>query len=125
MSGGEAPYPCGLTITRLQGTPTDDPYSGMPSGELDWSNPARTDITGCSISRARIQGASSEYVDVGREQLTETLTVTMPPDTALDARDRVEFAGKVYEVVTPAFTPQSPFTGWRPGAVATVQRKTG
>lgn len=81
------------TITRLRGTPVEDPYSGEQSS-LSWDTPDRLDIAGCSVQPASAQPVLRDL----REGVIVDLVVWAPREADVTELDRVEYAGRVYLV---------------------------
>jgi hypothetical protein len=110
----------GETVVRLRAARVTDPYS-QTSTRLDWSSPAELAIAGCVV----YQADAGEQLDVGRDQVTQHLTVLLPPGTDLTAADRLRVRGLVYDVDGPPFEYRSPLTGWVPGMQVSVTRREG
>ena len=91
------------TVTLLRSsTLTEDAYGNE---ERDWSNPARTDYTGCSV-----QPAGADEYTVDRESVIVRLRAFIPGVVDALSTDRAEYAGDVYYIdgVEPwAFEPLS------------------
>lgn len=114
-------FPHGVTIIRVQPGEKPDHHGHT---RPDWTHPIRTEIPGCAIYPSA-GGGQPESGEVGRTIVTQQFTVLMPPGTVLNAEDRVEWAGETFNVIGHSFNWVSPFTGWNPGAQATIQRREG
>lgn len=81
---------CNQTITRLRsGT-----IEARGSVIQDWSNPDRLEITGCSM-----QPASTSLSTDGRVLgISDYYSLFAPADADVQAGDRIEYNGKVYEI---------------------------
>ena len=115
-------FPHGEMITRVQ--PGEKPdIHGHP--RLDWSHPIRTEVGPCAIYPSA-GGGAPESAQVGRSNIvTQQFTVLMPPGSELSANDQVEWNGESFDVVGHSFEWRSPFTGWNPGAQATIRLRQG
>lgn len=78
------------SITRLR------PGKKVERGStiFDWNDPDRLDIAGCSVQPAST-GLSQDGRVLG---VTDGLTVYAPEDADVQAGDRIEFGGAVYEI---------------------------
>lgn len=80
------------SATRLRATPIEDPYSGETTGE-DWSTPDRL-----TVSPASTQPVQSGEVTFGRDTFTARWWLWTPGHPDIKGRDRIEYAGEVYEI---------------------------
>jgi len=78
------------TITVLRAPLVDDGYGNQVP---DWSNPSRTEVTGCRLQPER----AADYV-LDREAVTTRWRLFAPASIDLRSTDRVEHNGVVYEV---------------------------
>lgn len=79
-------------VSRLRPGTTSDAYGNTAP---DWSAPDRLDLP------ARVEPRSAGEDVIDRDQLTATHVVWVRPDADIDGRDRLEFAGRVLEVLGP------------------------
>ena len=83
----------GETVTRLRGIVKVDPYSGEAT-DVDWTTPDRLALEGSSVQPEQ---GSEETFD--RDMVTSRWRLWHHnPGADLDARDRIEYDGDVYEV---------------------------
>lgn len=113
-------FPHGVSVTVLTPAVLVDPYSGEPTAE-DWTSPARTVVRGVAV----IPGASVSVTDTQRAGFSTTLTLLMPPGTAVSVRSRVELAGEVWQVAGDIIDYHHPLTGWAPGVSVPIKRVRG
>lgn len=78
------------TVTRVRGVASSDAYGNET---IDWSNPDRLPIAGCSVQPEQ---GSEETFD--RSMVVARWRLWGPSMMDLSARDRVEHEGLVYEV---------------------------
>lgn len=71
----------------------------------DWSSPSRKTVRGCSVQP---DATSTDMASDRDAQATESCTVYLPPDTDVQAGDRVEWDGDVWEIDGRARTWRSP-----------------
>jgi len=118
----EALFPFGETIVQLIPGEKLDPYSGKLQD--DWSHPTEVKIAGCAAFPAA--AGATETAAPGRPQrAVETLTVLLPPGVVIAPTDRVRRRGVEFNVLGFSNQFESPFTGWKPGGVVTIQRVVG
>lgn len=79
------------TITVLRATEKPSDYGNTT--ELDWTNPTRTDVDGCSV-----QPASSDEFTIDRDTFITRLVVYTPSDVDVRASDRVEWQSETYDI---------------------------
>lgn len=84
-----------------------------------WGPPVT--VQGCAFD----PGSSTESHDGARDQVVSLPRVFAPPGTVVGARDRVTVRGKLFQVKGAPADYQSPFTGWRPGVVVTLEAVDG
>ena len=80
------------SATRLRGTLVEDPYSGEPT-DVDWTDPDRL-----TIAPASIQPVQSDEITFDRDTFTARWWLWTPGHPDVNGRDRVEYAGEVYEI---------------------------
>lgn len=80
-------------VVRLRAPLIVDPYSQLPT-KRDWTDPARQPLDGFMVD----PGGSVETDLVNRTQIVTTPKLYGPFDADIEASDRVEAAGVVYEV---------------------------
>ena len=80
------------SAARLRAVTVEDPYSGEETG-LDWSEPARLEIP-----KASIQPVQSGEVTFDRDTFTARWWLWCPGHPDISGRDRIEYAGEVYEI---------------------------
>ena len=107
----------GEAVTVLQPGTDTDRYNNTI---LDWSDPGSTVVPGCQVD----PGTSTEVLD-GRDAVVSTITVYMPPGTAVTCLDRLTVRGGTYEVVGDPATWVTPRTGAVKGLVVSAKRVTG
>lgn len=78
-------------------------------------------VDGCAFD----PGGSVETVEPGREAVVTRPRVFLPTGTVITARSLVTVRGLLYRVDGDPAVWRSPFTGWEPGAVATLERADG
>lgn len=78
------------TITRLRGVNSTDEYH---NDTVDWTTPTTVDIPGCSV-----QPFPGLQVIDQREAITTLYSVWAPVDADVVDTDRVQWAGKVYDI---------------------------
>lgn len=105
----------GETVTLLTRS-----KSGVDADGNDVYTSASTTVAGCAFD----PGGSLEVVQ-GRDTVTTTPTVYLPPGTAAHSVDAVTVRGVTYEVDGSPNSPTSPFTGWAPGVVVKLKAVTG
>lgn len=110
----------GETITRLRGVPATDRFSGEVV-TLDWTSPARQDITGCGFD----PGTSVESLEVARDTVNTQPTVYAPSGADVTALDRVIVRGREWQVDGDPAEYVNPFTGWAAGLVIKLKAVTG
>lgn len=113
-------FPHGETVTRLRATLIEDPYSDEET-EPAWEFPSELAITGCGFN----PGDSSEPVQTARGAVITKPEVYAPADADVLAGDRLVIRGDTYDV---SGRPQrwiSPFTGWAPGIVISLDLVEG
>lgn len=81
---------------------------------------SETSIGGCAV----LQRTSEETTN-NRQDVTTRVRLLAPFSAAITAHDEVEICGQRYEVVGEPSRPHSPFSGWRPGMIADLERVTG
>jgi len=116
-------FPFGQVVTRLEPLMVADAHH-PGHAHADWSQVTRTDIPGCVVYPAGSTG--DETSQLGRPELaTQTMNVLLPPGFTLNPTDRVEWRGRVFQVI--GFTTEfvSPFTGWAPGNQAVIRLREG
>jgi hypothetical protein len=77
-------------------------------------------VPGCAFAPA----GSVEVVQ-GRDTVTTTPTLYMPPGTVVLATDAITFRSLLYEVDGTPAVYTNPFTGWNPGVVARLKAVNG
>lgn len=113
-------FPHGEPVTRLRAAEILDPYSKGPV-DLDWENPRELVAPTCAVW----QEQSNEPDEVGREQVITVTKVAFPAGFDIAAADRFVARGETYQVHGDPFDWTSPFSGWRPGVVATGRKVDG
>jgi hypothetical protein len=79
------------TITVLRPGQVAADYGNRTT--LDWSNPARTEVSGCSV-----QPAPSDEFTVDRDTFITRWQVFAPDTADVRATDRIEWNGHTYDV---------------------------
>ena len=82
----------GQTADRLRGVPQEDPYSGEATG-VDWSVPGRL-----TLPKVSVQPVQSGELTFDRDTFTARWWLWCPGHPDITGRDRVEYAGEVYEI---------------------------
>ena len=81
---------CNQIVTRIRPSTVDSRGSTI----FDWTNVNLLDIGGCSM-----QPASTSLTEDGRVLgISDLYTLFAPPDADIEAGDRIQFNGKVYEI---------------------------
>lgn len=80
------------SATRLRAATSTDPYSGDETG-LDWNSPNRLVLEKCSI-----QPVQSGEITFDRDTFTARWWLWTPGHPDIGGRDRIEYAGEVYEI---------------------------
>lgn len=115
------PFPFGETVYVLRAARVEDPYSGRVE-RLDWDSPERRAYDHCAVEF----GVTDEpHDDPGRAQIILDARVFGPADMDVDATDRLEVRGEVYEVIGVPQRPRNPWTGWEPGTTVKLRRVRG
>lgn len=78
------------TVTRRRAAPGTD---GHGNATKDWTAPDLLPIKGCNVQ----PGASIEYL-LGRDETLVAYTVMAPLASDVTATDRMDYAGKTFEV---------------------------
>jgi uncharacterized Zn-binding protein involved in type VI secretion len=78
-------------------------------------------VEGCGFA----PGGSQELYGPGRNPVTSVPQLYCPPGTVVTSRSRVTVRGKLYQVDGDPAEWRSPFTGWEPGVVVTLERTDG
>ncbi len=113
-------FPYGETVTRLRGTPVEDPYSGEET-DLDWSNPAALEIPGCAFD----PGSSDEPLAQGRNAVITQPRLFVAAGVDVTARDRLVVRGRTWQVDGDPADFRHPMTGWHPGVVINLKAVNG
>lgn len=113
-------FAAGETVTRLRGTLTGDPYSGIDSA-ISWTSPASRAIPGCGFD----PGTSDEPTQDARNAVITRPTVYAPTGSDVLPGDRLVVRGITYEVKGNPAAWRSPFTGSSPGLVVTLEEVRG
>jgi len=80
-------------VTRLRAVAVVDPYSGEAT-DLSWDEPGRLDLDGCSVQPE--QGGEETF---DRDMVTRRWRLWHhDPEADIEARDRIEYRGDVYEI---------------------------
>lgn len=79
------------TITLLRATERPSDYGN--NVELDWTDAASADVSGCSV-----QPASSDEFTIDRDTFTTRLVVYTPADVDVLSRDRIVWQGDTYDI---------------------------
>lgn len=79
------------TITVLQATEVPADYGTGTS--LDWQNPTRTEVPGCSV-----QPAPSDEFTIDRDTFITRWQVFAPPSIDVSTEDRIEYDGQTYDI---------------------------
>lgn len=82
-------------VTRLRGTPVEDPYSGEET-DTDWSAPDRLLIPQAEVQP--LQGQMDPALTFDRETVTTRYWLYAPGAPDVLDTDRLEYAGEVYEI---------------------------
>lgn len=82
----------GQSATRLRAGQEEDPYTGEPTGR-DWGNPDRL-----VIEKASVQPVQSGEITFDRDTFTARWWLWCPGHPDINGRDRIEYAGEVYEI---------------------------
>ena len=81
---------CRDTVTRIRPTTKEVRGSTVP----DWDNANTLEITGCSM-----QPATTSLSQDGRVLgISDTYTLFAPTESDIEAGDRIEYMGKVYQI---------------------------
>lgn len=81
---------CNQIVTRIRPSTTESRGSTI----FDWTKVNEIDIAGCSM-----QPASTSLTQDGRVLgISDLYTLFAPPDADIEAGDRIQFCGKVYEI---------------------------
>jgi hypothetical protein len=119
------PFPFGETVTVLTAGMQTDRYSDDPEPSWDVTS-SEVPVDGCALEpRVVGQGGSAEPVFDARNAVASGWTVYMPPDTVVNARNRVRIRGVVYDVLGEPADWRNPFTGSHPGIVIQAVRTEG
>ena len=106
----------GRTVTLVQET-----VLGVDQHGNDVYGPQATEIADAVVWA----DTTTENVD-GRDQVTQSVHVLLPPGTAVSAQAQILIDGEEYEVVGRAFDwSQHPFTNSRAGLQMIVRQVTG
>lgn len=113
------------TVTRLRRAPVPGLYGGAPRLP-DWGDlshpPEETQISGVVIAPSDV----AEKAGVGREIVTDYMSLLGPVDIDLAPSDRVRDGnGVVYEVIGHPRRFSSPFTGWDAGSETALRIYSG
>lgn len=103
----------GTTVTIIRAGGVDQYGDPIVDG-------SRIDVEHCAVAPR-----SSSDIGGGRLGVIVGITVLFPADTVLEATDRFEIGGVVYELEGVPGVWESPFTGWRPGVEVALTRAAG
>jgi hypothetical protein len=90
-------------------------------GDAEETGTTREDIDGAFIAPS----SSEDITGQGRHGVTDRWTLYAPWETDLIHTDRVEVDGVLYELDGDVARWTQPWSGWRPGVVATLKRVAG
>lgn len=113
-------FPYGEIVTRLRGTPAENPYSGEPTS-LDWTSPDELDIPGCGFD----PGGSEEPLAQGRDAVITQPRIFAPAGVDVAAHDRIVVRGRTWQVDGDPADYRHPMTGWKPGVVINLKAVSG
>lgn len=114
------PLKHGETIVRLRRRLVDDPYSGEATLG-DWSDADELEIKGVAIAPT----SSVEVDEAGRQMVVTGVSIYGAADADIAAEDRLRARSGLWDVVGDFVVWRSPFTGWEPGAQASIKKATG
>jgi hypothetical protein len=116
--------PFGETVTRLRGVSVSDPYSG--DTVTDWTSPDELPVPGVAVEPTTEAATQTRNAQTERrQQITTGYRLYCPPAADIAAGDRVRVRGRNHRVVGEPDDWRSPFTGWAPGLVVTLERVEG
>lgn len=113
-------FPYGETVTRLRRPTITDSYSDEDEVG-DWDDAYELDIDGCAFN----PGTSSEPLEVARTAVITRPEVYAPAGADVLAGDRLVVRDVTYDVVGNPADYRSPFTGWQPGLVISLEAVDG
>jgi hypothetical protein len=99
----------GQTVVRQRATVSLDPYRRGGRAE-DWSAPEVIDIEGAWVASS----SSTSRADATRQQIITDKSLYCPPDSDVQAFDRIVVGGDIYKVEARPSADTNPFTGWQP-----------
>lgn len=115
-------FPTGKTVVVVHRTIVRDAVGNETITETGQTS---HDNVAVAPRPAEPQGELAEQVSRSRTLLVSGLTVFLPADAVVDADDRLEIDGELYEIDGLPTNWESPYTGWRPGMAVAARRVTG
>lgn len=110
----------GETVVRLRRKLVHDPYSGEETLS-DWGNAEELEIKGVAIAPT----SSVEVDESGRQMVVTGMSIYGAAGADIAAEDRVRARSGLWDVTGDYLVWRNPFTGWEPGAQASIKKVGG
>lgn len=107
-------------VTRLRRHMVYDEYSHEYT-QADWTNPERAPIDDAALGPS----SSTLIADATRSQTDTSVSLYCPADADVEAGDRIEARGRIWEVEGEQLGIMNPFTGWSAGREVRLGRVVG
>lgn len=110
----------GEAVVRLRRKLVHDPYSGEETLS-DWDDADELEIKGVAIAPT----SSVEVDEAGRQMVVTGMSIYGAIDADIAAEDRVQARSGLWDIKGEYLAWKNPFTGWEPGAQASIKKVTG
>lgn len=114
------PLSKGETVVRLRRRLIHDPYSNEVTLS-DWDDVEELEIRGVAIAPT----SSVEVDEAGRQMVVTAVSIYGGLDDDIASHDRLRARSGLWDVVGDYLQWRNPFTGWEPGAQASIKKVAG